>query len=151
IGNVLRKTQSDVFVPGKGAVVTQPDTTYDRSYTYGARPHAATAVGDTSYTFDADGNQVDRITDHGFTRRHMIYDEEGRLQRIQQAGATCDFLYNADGERTHKNAGAGAVTLYVSALYTVRNGTIGSKNIFVGATRVASHMGAVSNIGRDNT
>ena len=59
IGNIQRKTQTDVVVSAKGVSTTQTATSYDATYKYtGPQPHAATAFGTQAMTYDADGNQL---------------------------------------------------------------------------------------------
>jgi len=140
IHNITRKTQThDVTTPG-GATVPQKKTTYDFSYAYaGPRPHAATQVGERTFSYDLNGNQAgwDDLTSG--KRRTIDWDEENRIRAIHDNGRTTTFVYDDAGERVIKR-GAQGETAYVNQFWTVRNRSVGTKHIYVGETRIASKV-----------
>jgi len=92
------------------------------SYTYGARPHAVTAVGSTSYSYDANGNMISR----GGTA--ITWDAENRPTVIGNA----TFVYDGDGSRAMKTEG-GQTTVYVNRYY--------EKNLTTGVVTTYYYLG----------
>jgi RHS repeat-associated protein len=147
IGNIVRKAQSDVSVKPSGQGVVQKPTSYDFAYAYGSsRPHAATHVGDRTYHFDGNGNQTGWHDDRSGQQRTIVWNEEDRPSSIADTGQTTTFLYNAEGQRTHK-IGQQGETVYVNQFYTVKNGQIATKHVFAGDSRVASQVAQSSGNG----
>ncbi|HEY6175442.1 MAG TPA: FG-GAP-like repeat-containing protein [Kofleriaceae bacterium] len=97
------------------------------NYSYGTRPHAVTAVGTTSYTYDAAGN----MTSRGGTA--IIYDGNNQVSQI---GATA-FIYDGDGERLQATT-AGQTTTYLGDDYEIAPSGVVIKYLAGGARRVAS-------------
>ncbi|MBI4951311.1 MAG: hypothetical protein HY908_04705, partial [Myxococcales bacterium] len=140
IHNIVSKRQRhDVVSPG-GATVPQKRTSYDFAYTYGGpRPHAATQIGDRTYSYDASGNQRGWDALDSGQSRSINWDEEHRIQAIHDNGRTTSYKYDAAGERVLKRGEQGE-TAYVNQFWTVRNRTIATKHVFAGAMRVASKL-----------
>ncbi len=59
-----------------------------------AIPHAASAAGDTSYTYDCNGNMVSRTT--GDTTLNLTYDSDNHLTGAGGA-ASASYVYDGDG------------------------------------------------------
>ncbi len=140
IHNVTAKTQEhERHTPG-GAAVPQHRTSYEFDYEYGSsRPHAPTHVGGRRFQYDLNGNQLGWDDDRSGRRRTILWDAEDRPRSISDNGRTTEFVYAADGTRVFKRGRQGE-TAYVNAFFTVRNREIGTKHIFIGASRIASKL-----------
>src|SRR5262249_55314858 len=139
IHNITRKTQSDDITTPGGAKVPQKKTSYDFAYAYAAGPHQPTTIGDRAFSYDANGNQTgwDALTNG--QRRTIVWDEENRVRQISDNGRTTEFVYDDAGQRVIKR-GAQGETAYVNQFWSVRNGSVATKHIFVGDTRIASKV-----------
>ncbi|MBL8683534.1 MAG: RHS repeat-associated core domain-containing protein [Myxococcales bacterium] len=142
IGNITNKTQNDVrSLIGGGSPTTLAGTSHTLSYTYlgggSIRPHAATKVGNRTFTFDPNGNQLGWSDSGTGSTRSMAWDEDDRLESVTTDGSTVNFLYDGAGERTHKYSSAG-VSVYANAYWSVRNGVQTTKHIFASGQRIAS-------------
>jgi RHS repeat-associated protein len=122
-----------------GPAIRQHRTTYDLAYSYDDLPHAPSRIGDDSYRYDLNGNTI--LVDHleSGRRRTMVWDEDDRLASVSDNGHTTSFVYDHSGQRAAKIGVAGE-TVYVNSLFTVRNGRIATKHVFVGDERVASRL-----------
>jgi len=83
------------------------------------RPHAVTSVGDTNYTYDANGN-METVTS---TSANKIYDwdVENRLTSVSVDGnTTAQFFYDGDGNRVKKIEG-GITSIYVNQYYEINS------------------------------
>lgn len=100
------------------------------SYTYGTKPDAVTAVGGTSYTYDANGNMTGR------GGQGLTWDVENRPTAI----GTETYVYDRDGIRIEKTVG-GVTTLYV---ISCKSGLYVSQNRYKPLVRVCSRQLAVS-------
>jgi len=139
-----------VVVTPTGMSTPQAGTSYDVGYTYGGtRPHAPTAIGGNSYTYDADGNQLSSSGTFGIART-LTWNEEGRLRTEADRSFSASFLYDASGNRTHKRRST-IETVYVNPNYVVRGFTTESKHIMVGDTRVATVMARIQTPGDPTT
>ncbi|MEU6715794.1 RHS repeat-associated core domain-containing protein [Nonomuraea sp. NPDC046802] len=85
-----------------------------RDYTYpaagGKQPHALQAVGGDVFAYDAVGNTTRRKV--GTSDQSLVWDAEGNLESVTEAGKTTSFVYDADGDRLLRKTAADA-TLYV--------------------------------------
>ncbi len=141
----------------KGKFHKKKATSYDWNYDYkSSHPHAPTHIGCRKYSYDANGNQTGWRTlkrkdcDHGdkhekhkdskgSKRRHIVWDEENRIQAIYDEGTKSHYKYGFSGERVVKDTDEGEI-VYVNQFYTVKNGSIATKHIFAGKTRVVSNL-----------
>ena len=134
------KTQVNELVQPSGSVVTQQPTTHTFAYAYGAvQPHAPSHIGQQTFTYDADGNQTGFTDDISGQRRSMVWDEENRLQSLSENGHTMTYEYDDAGQRVIKRGPQGE-TAYVNQWFTIRNGEVGTKHVFVGQTRLVSKL-----------
>jgi RHS repeat-associated protein len=140
IHNITTKSQSDVVVEPSGSTVPQKKTSYAWTYAYGGpRPHAATHLGERTFTYDANGNQAGFTHDRNGTRRTIVWDEENRIQSLAENGHTETYKYDDDGERVIKRGPQGE-TVYVNSFFTIRNREVGTKHVFAGETRLVSKL-----------
>jgi RHS repeat-associated protein len=141
IDNVTAKQQVNQIVGPSGEKFTIPDTTYTFNYAYnGPQPNAPTKIGNTNYTYDANGNQAGFKTGLlNVPQRTIRYDDENRIQSISTDGLEADYVYDDAGDRVIKR-GPDGETAYVNQYFTVRNGLIATKQIIVGGTLVASKL-----------
>ncbi|HEX6682415.1 MAG TPA: SpvB/TcaC N-terminal domain-containing protein, partial [Candidatus Limnocylindrales bacterium] len=139
IHNITNKQQAQEIVEPSGTIVPQQKNTYTAGYTYGAKPHAATHIGQRSYTYDANGNQTGWTDDTNGQRRTMVWDEENRLQSLFDNGHEKTYKYDDAGERVIKRGPQGE-TAYVNQYFTIRNREIGTKHVIVGPTRFVSKL-----------
>ena len=147
IHNITRKNQVHQFKSS-----TQPDTTYDYTFTYpglGApRPHGAVAIGPYDILHDLNGNLTRQTRVGTSDIVHYVYDEENRLACVhkgqQVPNPSCDeqginpleFVYDHAGVRKRKDAGQ--PTFYPNQYLTDIGGGAGGqfKHIFLGLTRI---------------
>ncbi len=142
IHNITGKTQAHnrITPPPDNSVIPQHKTTYDWTYDYGSsKPHAATHIGDRTFTYDANGNQTGWDNDNNGQRRTIIWDEENRIQSIADNGKTSTYKYNDQGERAIKRTGQGE-TVYVNQWYVIRDREVGEKHVFAGTTRISTKL-----------
>jgi len=140
IHNIQFKAQLHTLKQPSGTLITQKKTSYNWNYAYqGSQPHAPTHIGDRTFSYDANGNQTGWTHDNNGTRRTIDWDEENRIQTISDNGHTMYYTYNDAGERVIKRGPQGE-TVYVNQYFTMRNGQIGTKHIYVGSTRAVSKM-----------
>jgi len=141
VHNITRKRQThEVTTRGNSHPIPQHATTYDLTYAYGGtRPHAPTQIGTATFEYDANGNQTEREDQPATQRRRTEWDEESLPRAITVAGHRTEFVYDSGGTRVAKS-GAQGETVYVNPTWTVRNGSMATKHIYVGGRRVASKI-----------
>jgi RHS repeat-associated protein len=141
IHNLQRKDQRHwIRNRGDGKDIVQHKTTYAWNYDYGlAKPHAPTHIGGRTFFYDDNGNQTGWDDDRSGQRRTIAWDEENRVRSISDNGRTTRFVYDDGGDRVIKR-GAQGETVYVNDKWTVRNRSVGTKHIYVGAARIASKL-----------
>jgi len=138
IHNISHKDQLHERVKTSGQAVVQSKTTYDWFYDYaGPQPHAVTRLDERSFSYDAAGNQLGWEDGGSGQKRTILWDEENRIQRIFDNGHELLYKYDDAGVRIYK-VGPQGETAYANPHYTVRNGTIGTKHVFIGDTRLSS-------------
>lgn len=100
--NIRRKRQTH-----SSTFSTATLSNYDFEYTYdSAAPHTPSKVGYRAYDYDANGNLMDWDEDAPrMGTRHMAWDEENRLQTVNDAGYVSQYTYDAAGERVLKSHG----------------------------------------------
>ena len=152
--NIRQKTQTHT-----SSFPTAMLSNYDFVYAYeGDRPHTPSKVGYRTYDYDASGNLNDWDEDAPrMGTRHMAWDEENRLQAVNDAGYVSQFTYDAGGERVLKSHGpmqgvyingapVGLInhrdnyTIYVSP-YLVQTEHGFTKHYFIEGQRVTSRTG----------
>lgn len=152
IGNMLTQTAAH---PEKTPASADPDAlNYSFTYSYGsAKPHAATAIGNWAYSYDANGNVVEEqwlknkpAGDYkdekpgGHADKSLVWDEENRLIRTEGFGGHSEYLYDYNGERVLKD-GEGGETWYINHYYQAAdNGHQIAKHIFLGDTRIVTRL-----------
>jgi RHS repeat-associated protein len=140
IHNIVAKSQRDEIVQPSGKAIEQKKTTYEWAYSYGGpQPHAPTHIGDRAYRYDGNGNQLGWDADGSGQRRTIVWDEENRIQSIFDNGHEKAYKYDDAGERVIKRGPQGE-TVYVNPYYVVRNREIGTKHVYLGATRLVSKL-----------
>jgi RHS repeat-associated protein len=140
IDNLTYKAQADWIAQPSGTQVPQHKTSYMWTYEYdGPQPHAPTHIDNRTFSYDANGNQLGWQHDQNGTRRTIVWDEENRVQSIFDNGHEKKYKYNDTGERVIKRGPQGE-TVYVNEFYVIRNGTIGTKHIYAGGTRLVSKL-----------
>lgn len=139
LGNTTSKNQ--LHQTGNGEKLNvEKKSSYNAAYSYaGPQPHAATRIGERTFTYDLNGNQTGWTTDVSGTRRTMVWNEENRLASVSDNGQTTRFLYDADGTRSNK-AGPHGETTYVNRWFSLRNGAVASKHVFADDVRVATKV-----------
>ncbi|MHB8254361.1 MAG: RHS repeat-associated core domain-containing protein [Acidiferrobacter sp.] len=138
IDAITSKSQSDDLTEPSGRVIPQQKTSYAWTYAYtGPHPHAPTVIGERIFTYDADGNQTGWTNTQNGTDRTLTWDDENRIEEIQDNGHTDRYVYNATGRRIIKRGPQG-ITVYVNPWYTVRNGTIVTRCVYAGTVRLAT-------------
>lgn len=96
------------------------------SYAYGAQPHAVTAVGGTTYAYDANGNMTQRGD------QTITWDVENKPISVTDGQNTSTFVYDGDGNRVLKTEG-GETILYVNRYY--------EKNLTTGEVTTHYYLG----------
>jgi len=85
-----------------------------RDYTYpaagGKQPHALQSVGADLFAYDAAGNTTRRKV--GAADQSLVWDAEGNLESVTEAGKVTSFVYDADGDRLIRKTPTDA-TLYI--------------------------------------
>lgn len=153
LGNITSKQQEAVIVQPSDTEIELKKISYNWIYSYdGPQPNALTHVveqhgnggnggnpknGGKTYTYDLNGNQTGWTDDQTGQLRTIVWDEENRMQSLADNGRTFTFDYNDVGQRILVTGMQGE-TAYVNPFYTVRNGTLKTKHIFVGSRRIAS-------------
>ncbi|MFB7513266.1 SpvB/TcaC N-terminal domain-containing protein [Streptomyces sp. NPDC056144] len=155
IGNITEKDQDHRIVVGDVHEQIQHPTTYQHAYGYAStRPHAPSAIGRSTLSYDANGNLIDSVTAvPGKPRRQQIWDEENRLACVHDTSRnetqpqdpsactrpgkppTVRFLYDDQGTRLVKDGAQ--VTFYPNQYYTAR-APAEFKHVFAGGVRIAT-------------
>ncbi|TMR90646.1 RHS repeat domain-containing protein [Nonomuraea basaltis] len=76
----------------------------------GNQPHALQSVGSDLFEYDATGNTTRRKV--GTSDQSLVWDAEGNLESVTEAGKTTSFVYDADGDRIIRKTPTDA-TLYI--------------------------------------
>ena len=99
IGNLLSKDEAGVG--------------HTLAYTNAQHVHAPSVVDGAVYTYDENGNLLDRPGDT------LTYDAENRLQSVTSGGETVTFTYDGDGRRVIRDTTT-ETTAYVGPHYEAR-------------------------------
>lgn len=108
------------------------------SYSYGdaTHKHAVTAAGAMRFVYDANGNMTSGAG------RTIAWDVENRPTRIEQNGSSFTFAYDAAGQRVRRTGPSG--TTHVYNRYLEREGSTGTKSIWMGDVLVATKTGGTT-------
>ena len=148
IHNITRKDQKHELVRGDKRR-TERATTYEWGYAYtGQQPHAPSQIGNRTFSYDANGNQLGWESTVNGTRRNITWDDENRIQKIGDPQNTLTFAYDDSGTRVLKRDQLGQ-TEYVNQFFTVRNEALASKHIFAGTSRIATKVEPGQPVGTD--
>jgi len=141
IGNIKTKNQLHDKLPYDGNKwIEQKGTTYDYAYSHNAmQPHAPTKIGNRTFTYDANGNQLGWEDTQNNNTRVMEWDEENRISTITDNGHTSYYVYDASGERTLKRTSQGE-TFYVNPYFVIREGQVASKHFYIGSQRITTKL-----------
>jgi RHS repeat-associated protein len=145
IHNIISKQQAHEIVQPSGQPITQKKTSYVFNYAYNSsgpsstRPHAPIHIGNRTFNYDADGNQLGWDNDDNGTRRTIVWDEENRIQSLFDNGHEKTYKYDDNGQRIIKRGPQGE-TVYVNQWFTIRNREVGTKHVFLGTTRAVSKL-----------
>ena len=85
--------------------------TYPTQGSAAFQPHAVQSAGSWTFTYDLNGNQLNRYTGATLDRA-LSYDNDNRPVTVTQGTATVTYLYGPDGERLKKQTATGT-TLYI--------------------------------------
>ena len=166
---------------------------YDLSYAYSSeKPHQITNLKDENYRTEGDAAK-DKITkDHAYeydpngnlvyvntarekqdgqatqkaNERKLLWDEENRLQAINDNGFISGYWYDASGERVVKTSGddegiyvndvfsggrtqTANFTAYINPYLVVSKGGQYTKHIYIGSQRIVSKLGDLDSYGQD--
>jgi RHS repeat-associated protein len=123
-----------------GNIQVRTDNGTPTPYTYGDpnHIHAATQMGTSTYTYDANGSMTTHAGDA------LSYDAENRLTEVVGTDATTDYAYDADGQRvkkvvTDQHRGAVTTTDYVGNYYEVTSTSGGTPTVTPTATRTTTN------------
>jgi RHS repeat-associated protein len=141
IGNIKSKNQVNERLTDEDSKYNeQKENSYNFTYQHqGIQPHAPTHIGERTFSYDANGNQLGWENNSNGSRRTIVWDEENRITSISDNGQTSEYVYDANGDRTLKK-GAQGETHYVNAYFVIREGEVASKHFFVGSQRIATKM-----------
>jgi len=126
--DALDRLTSAVAVNGTNGLYALQSYTYDPNtgnlsikagvnYTYANANHAVTQMGSDTYSYDNNGNQINRnVSGSAYT---LGYDAENRTKNVQVArlisvsgSVTAAFVYDGDGNRVKATIG-GTTTTYI--------------------------------------
>ena len=106
IHNIEQKTQKHTYGRTLETARTQRQTTYDWSYGYddqsqddASGPHAPTSIDTRNFHYDANGNQTGWNSTVSGQKRNIVWDDENRIQEINDPGNTAWYAYDDQGQR----------------------------------------------------
>jgi len=108
IHNIVSKNQSDIVTQPSGTPIRQHKTSYLFNYAYNTsgtgsvRPHTPIHIGNRTFNYDANGNQLGWDNDDNGTRRTIVWDEENRIQSLFDNGHEKTYKYDDGGHRVIK-------------------------------------------------
>jgi RHS repeat-associated protein len=109
----------------------QKKTTYNNTYTYSEeQPHAPIHIGQQTFTYDANGNQLGWKDDKTGQRRNILWDEENRIRAVYDNGAYYHYTYDAAGERVLKGQSTGQ-RVFVNGQWKAGSGQMGNYTVYV--------------------
>ena len=102
-------------------------------------PHAASAMGANTYSYDCNGNMTQRVI--GGSTYNLAYDAENRLSTVSGA-ASASFVYDGDGVRVKSTAG-GTTTVTIGSYFEWTGTSSTMKRYYeAGGSRVGMRQGS---------
>ena len=102
-------------------------------------PHAASAMGANTYSYDCSGNMTQRVI--GGSTYNLAYDAENRLSTVSGA-ASASFVYDGDGVRVKSTAG-GTTTVTIGSYFEWTGTSSTMKRYYeAGGSRVGMRQGS---------
>ena len=83
-----------------------------------AIPHAVSSASSSSYTYDCNGSQIERVTAAGTF--DLSYDAVNRVISVSGPNGTVNFGFDGDGRRVLKTDAAGVQTFFVGSHFEVK-------------------------------
>lgn len=134
-------------------------TSYRFDYEYSAsNPYAPARIGNWLYSYDANGNLLNREEDYFFgLKRSLLWDEENRMLDVDDDEISHSYVYDANDQRGVKRNEVGQFiyingepvavsddlgdyTIYVNPYMTVTAAGY-TKHIYIGGERISSKVG----------
>lgn len=88
--------------------------TYAGQYWGSKRPHAVSVAGNYGFSYDANGNQIEK-TDAGQLVRSIVYDGENRPIAVVNPSGVVNYRYGPDGIRVNALLPGGTQTAMADA------------------------------------
>ena len=102
-------------------------------------PHAASAMGANTYSYDCSGNMTQRVI--GGSTYNLAYDAENRLSTVSGA-ASATYVYDGDGVRV-KSAAGGTTTVTIGSYFEWTGSSSTMKRYYeAGGSRVGMRQGS---------
>ena len=102
-------------------------------------PHAASAMGANTYSYDCSGNMTQRVI--GGSTYNLAYDAENRLSTVSGA-ASATYVYDGDGVRV-KSAAGGATTVTIGSYFEWTGSSSTMKRYYeAGGSRIGMRQGS---------
>ncbi|MCC7522577.1 VCBS repeat-containing protein [Candidatus Uhrbacteria bacterium] len=123
-----------------GNILTSDQGSYTYAGTSYANPHAATAIGGLSLTYDNNGNLTGTT---GSSTSALAWDYLNRLDQYAASGTTSTYAYDPSGERIKvaiSTATSTITTFYPSKFYNISSGTP-TKHVFANGIAIATIIG----------
>ena len=102
-------------------------------------PHAASAMGANTYSYDCSGNMTQRVI--GGSTYNLAYDAENRLSTVSGA-ASATYVYDGDGVRVKSTVG-GASTVTIGSYFEWTGSSSTMKRYYeAGGSRIGMRQGS---------
>ena len=102
-------------------------------------PHAASAMGANTYSYDCSGNMTQRVI--GGSTYNLAYDAENRLSAVSGA-ASATYVYDGDGVRV-KSAAGGTTTVTIGSHFEWTGSSSTMKRYYeAGGSRIGMRQGS---------
>jgi RHS repeat-associated protein len=137
--NLLHKDRSHTISPNSGGTTTQGATSFASDYTYGARPHLPTRIGQLGIVYDPSGNPTTRTKLDTGSVQNLVWDDDNRLVDYTSGSVHQHNTFDASGTRVDRKS-TQSETIFSSQYFDLENGTQGVKHVFAGSQRVASEL-----------
>lgn len=137
LGDLLTKKQTDTIYNNPKKGIAQHDTTYTLGLDYTGAPHQVTHIANQTYTHDPDGNFTGWTDDSTGQNRSVTWNAADETSSVADQGSTTRYTYDDSGRLAIQRGPFGEIA-FVNQWYTVDNGTVAWKQIWVGDDRVAT-------------